>query len=105
MKMFKFIETYFLEKIKPSLEAIESLTFEVNRLNEVIHALVERTANTATLSAELSKKLAAQVKVEDLIMNLKQLQEKSIGIDESDFMMLSGKVALIARLLHVEEKK
>jgi FtsZ-binding cell division protein ZapB len=103
--MFKFIETYFLEKIKPSLEAIEMLTFEVNKLNETIHTLTERTSNTATLSAELSKKLSGLLKAEELILLLKQLQEKSLGIDESDFQMLSGKVALIARLLQVEEKK
>lgn len=103
--MFKFIETYFLEKIKPSLDAIESLTFEVNRLNETVHALTERTSNTAALSADLSKKLTGLIKAEELILLLKQLQEKSLGIDESDFMLLSGKVALITRLLQVEEKK
>jgi len=100
-----FIKNFLLEKINPSLAAIESLTFEINKLNETVHALVERTANSAALSAELSRKLSAQIKAEELILSLKQLQEKSTGIDESDFIMLSGKVALIARLLNTEEKK
>mgnify|MGYP003441119053 CR=1 FL=1 len=101
----KFLQNLFMKQIKPSLEAIESLTFEVNKLHEAVHALTERTSNTAALSIELSRKLTAQMKTEDLILSLKQLQEKSIGIDESDFMMLSGKVAVIARLLQMEEKK
>lgn len=101
----KFIQNIIMNHIKPSLEAIQNLSFELNKLHEAVHALTERTSNTAALSTELSKKLSAQMKAEELILSLKQLQEKSVGIDESDFMLLSGKVALIARLLQTEEKK
>ncbi len=103
--MFKFIQSILEKRIAPVASQLEALSFSISQLQEQVTSLSERAKTSAALSSDLSKKLQAQLQVETLIAQLKDIQEKSAGIDESDFNQLAGKLSVIATLLRPESKK
>lgn len=103
--MFKFIQSKLENYLKPAAAQIETLSFAIAQLQEQVTDLAERAKTSSVLASELSKKLQAQLQVETLIAQLKDIQEKSAGIDESDFNQLAGKLSIIATLLRPEAKK